>query len=350
MDVFLFVGVRRRAVGVLAFRRSPSRCADGERSRDRHLDHVASEIRVELRVRVELVAVPAARRPAAPAGRLVHPDFREPLAHQIEVAEVAGPREHPRQLCREDEVECHRAAGRHRRRERDAHHRLVFGILIVRLLESHRPGEIGAILELQRIDLNPSPVVLPLGGAAELSARLFEERRVRALERVQVQVEPQIRDRVVGRITPNQPLLADQLPHGVIEVHADSVIDDTLGAIGQTGHTRLRGGLRLTGVERRAGRRERGRAKGNPQAHGVGVFQYSIGREWAEHAHDTRRFRGDFSSGAVVGGRPEPLRAYRNGRRMRVTRGPATTRRLPISAARTSRSFRWRGSGNRLKT
>src|SRR6185503_18672478 len=96
---------------------------------------------------------------------------------------------------------------------------------------------------------------------------LLEERAVLVLERVQIQVKPEIGYRVAGRIAPDEPLLTGELPRRVIEPDADPVVDDPFGMIGQARTACLRMGGRLAGVERRAGNHERGRAPGKRVAH-----------------------------------------------------------------------------------
>ena len=101
VNVGLLVRVGGRAVAVRAHAFSLACGADDEGGRDGDVDGVRAEVGVELRVRVELVAVPPARLAPAHARRLVDAQLREPLAGEVEVVLVPRACEHLRQLRRE---------------------------------------------------------------------------------------------------------------------------------------------------------------------------------------------------------------------------------------------------------
>ena len=126
-----------------------------------HRHAVVAEVGVELRVGVELMAVPAAGRAAAPARRLVDPELGEPLADQRVVADVAGAREDARQLRREGDVEGDALA-----RARPARGSATRATVRSSALPSSgaskrkRAREVGAVGERQRGDVDEAPAVL----------------------------------------------------------------------------------------------------------------------------------------------------------------------------------------------
>ena len=85
--------------------------ADHQASGHRNIDVVPPEVRVELAVGMELVGVPTAARSAADSRRLVNGRLREPLAHEVEVAHVAGALAHLRKMGLEVDIEATRPDG-----------------------------------------------------------------------------------------------------------------------------------------------------------------------------------------------------------------------------------------------
>jgi len=182
---------------------------------------------------VELVAVPAAGRAPARAGRLVDAELREPLADQEEVAGEAGARVDLGQHGRELDLDHDLAAGRDRCRQRHPQHRAVFGVAVVGGLEG-RPGEqVGAVGEPHRSDVDPPPVVLLGLVAPQPAARFAEEGALAVAEGVEVEVEPELGDGVARRIAPGQRLATFERLLLGIEPDRDAVVDDPLGALGE---------------------------------------------------------------------------------------------------------------------
>ncbi len=241
VHVPLLVGEGRRAVRIRRARRPHAGGADDEAGRDRDVDQVVAEVGVELGIGVELVAVPAAGRPSAPAGRLVDAELREPLTHEVEVAVEAGAGEDLRQLRREGDVERERAARRHRFGQRESHDRLVVLVPVVGLLEAQGAFEVAPVGERHRGDVDPTPPAFGHPVAAQLASRLLHERALGVLERVQVEVEPEIADRVGGRVGPGEALPAVEPMGGRVERDVDSVVDHLGRAVGQPVGQRGRG-------------------------------------------------------------------------------------------------------------
>ena len=137
--------------------------ADGVVRRHRELDVVQAEVRIELAVEMELVAVPAHLGGAALARQLQHADLRKPLADQVEVAEPAGALHHPRQLAEEVDVQRQRAARRHRLGQVDAHHAAVGRRTVVRLHEAVFQVGVGLA---HAVEVDPAPLPLLQAGVA----------------------------------------------------------------------------------------------------------------------------------------------------------------------------------------
>ena len=233
VHVALLVHVSGRAVAVLAPRHPHAGRAEHHVRRHRHLDAVVAEVRVELRVRVELMAVPAAGGAATASRGLVDAQLREPLADERVIADVAGACEHAWQLRGEGDVEGDARSGRDRFWQCHSRHRPILRVAIVWRLESQRAGEIGAVGQDEAGDVDPAPAVLLDRDVAELAARFLPEGRAGVLERVQIEVEPEIGDRIGGGIPPGDTLTAGEPLRGAVQRDADVIGDDLVGALGQ---------------------------------------------------------------------------------------------------------------------
>ena len=229
VHVALLVGVGGRAVAVVHPRGAHAGGADHEAARQRDGDAVVPEIGVELRVGVELVRAPAAGSAAAHPGRLVDGDLREPLPDQEVVAGIAGPGVGLGQRRRERDLEVHAPARRDRLRQPDPRQGAVPAIAVVGRLERQRRQEVGAVGDPQRRDVDPAPAVLGHRHVAQLAARLAPERALAIAEGVQVEVEPEIRDAVGGRVSPGEAQPAVQELRVRVEPDGDVVVGGARG-------------------------------------------------------------------------------------------------------------------------
>jgi hypothetical protein len=180
-------------------------------------DVVAAEVGVELRVQVKFVGIPARRRGPAFTGQLQHGDFREPLRHQVERAEVPGAGDDAGQLRLEIDVEQRGGAGRDRRRQIELQHGVVARAAAIGL--HVRPRCLGARLQYgaQR---DVAPFAVPDFGTGRKTALgqplLREEGAVIALERIHVHVQVNAAHRHGTAVAPAELLLAvDAMLDGV---------------------------------------------------------------------------------------------------------------------------------------
>jgi len=191
---------------------------------------VFAEIGVELAVHVEFVHVPARCGRAALAGQFQHADLREPLRDQVEGAVVAGARGHSRQLVEEIDVQRGAGAGRDRLRQVEPHHGLVGRRAAVGLHEA--PAHRLPVL-LHAVEFAVAPVaVLDRHVAAEREAEvaLFgHERAVRALERIEVQVQVHRAHRLRAAVAPGELLLTVDGVLDRIQRRLDFVADHAIG-------------------------------------------------------------------------------------------------------------------------
>ena len=227
VDVVLDVAVRG-PVALRCFRDALAGRSDDEAGRHGHRDVEAAVVGVELGVGVERVAVPSAGGPAPQPGGLVNPDLREPLADEEVVAHVARPREDLRKLGVEGDVERDFAVGRDGRGQRHEENRLVRRVVAVRLDESGAGLQVGAVGGLDGGHVDPAPVARLVARLvpAELASGLAHERRPVVLERVQVEMEAQLRNRVAGGVAPDEVFLAVQRLRLRFERNLDRVLDD----------------------------------------------------------------------------------------------------------------------------
>ena len=93
------------------------------------LDVVVAEVGVELRLGMELMAVPASGPSATRPRGLIDPELGKPLRHHVEVARETGPGGDPGQPRLEIELELHRLSREDLEREIDEWnaHVLVYG-------------------------------------------------------------------------------------------------------------------------------------------------------------------------------------------------------------------------------
>ncbi len=270
VNVRLLVRVGRRPVPVVPPVHAVARRAHHEPRGNGDVHAELAVVRVELRVGVVLVAVPAAGRAPAHARRLVDAQLREPLADEEEVALVAAAGEHLRQLGPEVDLERHRAAWRHGLGQDKPCNGAVVGVVVVGLLEGESAGEVRAARDAQGGDVYPAPLVgRPV--AAQLPAGFLEERAAVVAEGVQVEMEPEVAHRVGGRVPPRDGLAALELLAFGVEPHVDRVADDSIGAVRQpirSGHA---------SKEHREKQGEDGQARKSSQAHGANAIRKAQG-------------------------------------------------------------------------
>ena len=151
---------------------------------DRHV--VVAEVRIKLGEVVEREVRP---RPVGLAPR----DLREPLPEHVEAPRVARAEEHRRELLVPRDLEGDALAGLDRLRQGHAHVSLVVGVAGRRRL-GRRPHARGPLLHAERFHAHPAPVGRQ-AGAAEAVLDVAQEHGALVLERVQIEVQPQL----VGR-------------------------------------------------------------------------------------------------------------------------------------------------------
>jgi hypothetical protein len=134
---------------------------------------------------------------------------------------------------REHGVEDDLAARRNGLGQRHAPHRPVVRVVVVGVLERGAGREVLSVGAAERLDVDPAPAVLRHAVAAELAARLTEERALRVLEGVQVEMEPELADRLRGGVAPDDPLQAVECLRLGVEAHLHVVVGDVDGLLGQ---------------------------------------------------------------------------------------------------------------------
>src|SRR5262249_27319670 len=161
---------------------------------------------VELARRMKLMAVPSGLRAATLARRLPHADLREPLTDQSEGCPIARAGEDARQLRGELDVESDLLAGLYGFAERNADHRSIFGVFVIRMNKLDLRGQVLAARDLHLVDINPTPLARLEFVASQLAARFIEERALFVFESVEIEVKLQVIDRVRRIVEPCQSL------------------------------------------------------------------------------------------------------------------------------------------------
>jgi hypothetical protein len=99
MDVFTVIVMNDRSVAAVGRRDLAPGGADDVAAGNRHADVVDAIVGIELRARMELVGVPSRIFEDA--------DFREPLAEEVVVVDIAGARKRPWNLRAPLDVDFH---------------------------------------------------------------------------------------------------------------------------------------------------------------------------------------------------------------------------------------------------
>ena len=192
------------------------------------VDVVDAVVRIELAVAVERMAVPA---PAVRMfalrvfrGGLEHPELRIPLRHHEEgrAQAVAGSREDAGHLAGPLEVEGHGGVGGDRLIERDAQHGLVVGIVLGRL-ECASAAKLRPLGPAERRELDAARPRRIESMSPVRCAGLLHECRSLVLERVEVEVQPDLLDGHGRWVGPGEPALAPDLARLGIQRRVDLV-------------------------------------------------------------------------------------------------------------------------------
>ena len=219
VDVLTVIPVRRRAVGILGASGPTAGGADDERGGNGDADVVHTKVRVELGGRVELVCVPA--------GILEHAQFRKPLGDEIEVADVARPRERARDAGGPLDIELNGFVRLDGQPERHGHHRPVQRVPVVRGDEARRGGQVarrsGWLTKAHCADVDRAPAIRPRGGVGASHAALAQPRRLRVAPGVPIEMELQLGRRLRADVAPADRFAAAQGARRVIEPHVDVV-------------------------------------------------------------------------------------------------------------------------------
>ncbi len=128
MNIFGVEGERLRAVGIIRGSDEIAACAHDFILRKRDLHVERAEIGEEFRGVVKLMAIPRAFPPDA--------NFRKPLADHVEITQVSSSRDDFGQLVVEGDLEFHFRACRDGSGKFDLHHRVIGGVVVVRLDEA----------------------------------------------------------------------------------------------------------------------------------------------------------------------------------------------------------------------
>ena len=174
--------------------------ADHPAARDSHPHPVAPEVGEELARDMKLVAVP-------PRLALEDTDFGEPLGDHVEVAGKSGSCDHPRQAGLEVELQLHRLTGQHLPRKLDTRHGEVVLVTVVGPLEAQPGHQIRAIGQCETSDPGPPPSLVEAFASTQRIAReLAHEGALGARERVEIEVEPDLRGGHTGGVPPPNAL------------------------------------------------------------------------------------------------------------------------------------------------
>jgi len=171
-----------------------ARGADDVPGRDVEGHIVRAEVRIELGQMVKREVRPC-------PGRFEARHLRKPLAHHVESSAIAGPLDDGRQLVVECHVEIDALARGHRARQGHARVRLV---VVPRALELQSRQEVRgpadgcAQREARQVD--PSPVLRR--SAAASPHALAQEGRAVVLERVEIEVYPELARGLRARVSP----------------------------------------------------------------------------------------------------------------------------------------------------
>jgi len=180
---------------------------------------VDPEIGIEFRIGVKLVAVPGAV--------FVDADLGEPLAGHDELFLDAGAG-HRRfgQFGGEGETEGDGLAGGKAPGEEQAEHGFILGVAVVRL-DKVSPGEpllTGGAGE--GVDFDITPAFLAEGFAAMAAAGFAHESRLVVTEAVEIEVELEFLDGVVGGVAPAQYLVAVKKAGCGVKADVDIIVGD----------------------------------------------------------------------------------------------------------------------------
>ncbi len=133
-----------------------------------------------------------------------HADLRKPLAHHEEIAFVARALDHFGKLVVKRHAELHRCSGRDGLGQRDLHHGVVIGVVVVGLDELHFAREVAHVLDFEFRNGNRAVMLRIPARAGARPARTveanFRHECGLGLKRIQVKMERKSLLRLAGEI------------------------------------------------------------------------------------------------------------------------------------------------------
>ena len=214
---------RRRGLDTHRPQGVPARHRDGRA--------IAAEVRVELAVEVELVAVPVRLGRAALAGQLEHADLRKPLGDEMVRAEPTRPRHHARKLIVKFDLENRRSTRGYRAGQIEARDGAIGQWTAIGMHERPR-HRLPVLRHAAELDVAPLAAFRP-GLAAESTVPLpfARESGLLSLERVQVQMDVQLADGLGAPVAPGEALVPVETVPDRVERRLQIVVRDALRSL-----------------------------------------------------------------------------------------------------------------------